>query len=57
MMKKLLSSLGSFSWGLFKTEFVLIDFSSGIEDLSWAAPETQLCGRTGRAVPLKKACS
>lgn len=34
MMKKLLSSPGSLSWGLFKPEFVLIDFSSGIEDIS-----------------------
>lgn len=29
-------------WGLFKTRFVLIDFSSGIEDIPWAEPETWL---------------
>lgn len=50
MWKKLLSNPGSLSWGLLKTRFALIDFSSEIEDTPWAELDTRLFGsKTGPA--------
>lgn len=34
--KKMLSNPGTLSWGLFKTIYVLINFSAEIEDTPWA---------------------
>lgn len=46
----MLSNPGSLSWGLFKTRFVLIDFTSEIKNTQWAEPDTRLFGgRTGGA--------
>lgn len=46
----MLSNPGSLSWGLFKTRFVLIDFTSEIKNAQWAEPDTRLFGRrTGGA--------